>query len=171
MSKKRAEKYFFLGLLNTAIGYGVYEVLALTVFSGEGQLPIASLISGVVSIFTGYYLHSHYTWRGRQVGKRQVVRFFIWNIISATAIKPSLTWVFEFPKFLYQLAFDICQAIHIPFSYEFVASTGNFVLVTAVIMVINFLIYDRFVFGKKKEKAEEEDKDGARSEDQRKTKE
>ena len=38
-------------------------------------------------------------------------------------------------------------------------------------MVINFLIYDRFVFGKKKEKAEEEDKDGARSEDQRKTKE
>ncbi len=171
MSKKRAEKYFFLGLLNTAIGYGIYEVLALTVFSGEGQLPIASLISGVVSIFTGYYIHSHYTWKGRQVGKRQIARFFIWNIIAATALKPGLTWVFEFPKFLYQLAFDICQAIHIPFSYEFVTSTGNFVLVTAVLMVINFLVYDRFVFGKKKEKVEEEDKDEERSESQRKTKE
>ena len=159
MSKKRAEKYFFLGILNTVIGYGIYEILALTVFSGEGQLPLASLVSGIVSIFTGYYIHSHYTWKGRQVGKRQIVRFFVWNIISASAIKPSLTWVFEFPKFLYQLAFDICQAIHIPFSYEFVASTGNFVLVTAVIMVLNFLIYDRFVFRKNKNKKDGEEID------------
>lgn len=167
MSKKRAEKYFFLGLLNTAIGYGVYEVLALTVF--RSQLPIAAGISGVVSIFTGYYIHSHWTWKGRQIGKRQIARFFIWNIISATILKPVLTWMFEFPVFLYKLAFDIAQAIHIPFSYDFVHSTGNFVLVTAVLMVINFLVYDRFVFGKKKEKVEEANKDEEHSESQKRT--
>ncbi len=172
MSKQRAEKYFFLGLLNTAIGYVIYEILALTIFSGEGKLPIASLVSGVISIFTGYYIHSHYTWRGRQVGKRQVARFFIWNILMATAVKPGLTWAFEFPKFLYELAFNIIKALRLPFSYEFVSSTGNFVLVMAIIMTINFLVYDRFVFSKKKD-GEEVDMEGVRKtgkEEQRKKK-
>jgi len=37
-----------------------------------------------------------------------------------------------------------------------VESTENYVLMTAVVMVINFLVYDRFVFGKAK-KAETTD--------------
>ena len=66
-------------------------------------------------------------------------------------VKPVLTAFFRLPVFfwLYQLAFNICQFMHIPFSFEFVASTGNFVLMTGVTMVVNFLVYDRFVFGKK----------------------
>ncbi len=169
-TKKRATRYFFLGLLNTAIGYGIYEVLALTIFRGE-LLWVATLVSGTIGIFTGYYMHSKYTWVGRKVGKEQVARFFIWNVISSVLVKPVLTKIFELPEFLYKFAFSIFEALHIPFSYEFVRSTGIFVLITAVIMIINFLVYDRFVFGKKKEKEGEEDKDEERSESQKKKKE
>ena len=168
---KQAEKYFFLGLLNTAIGYAIYEILALTVFRGEGQLQYATLVSGVIGIFTGYYIHSRYTWRERGFGKQQAFRFLIWNVIMGAALKPQFTALFEKPVFLYDFAFDIFQAIHIPFSYDFVRCTGNFVLVTALVMIINFLIYDRFVFVEKRGIKEEEDKDGERSESQRKMKE
>ena len=80
------------------------------------------------------------------------------------AVKPVLTAFFDMKIFdpLYNLAFNICQFLHIPFSYEFVESTGIFVLLTAVVMVINFLVYDKFVFGRKLEagKAESESNEG-----------
>lgn len=149
--KKKVGVYFVAGMTNTLIAYAIYEILALTVFRGD-LLPLASLVSGVVGIFTGYYFHSHFTWKGREIGKKVLGKFFTWNIITSTIIKPALTAFFQLSVFglLYKLAFDICQFIHIPFSLEFVESTGIFVLVTAVLMVINFLIYDRFVFGKKR---------------------
>ena len=50
---------------------------------------------------------------------------------------------------LYSLAYDICTFLHIPFSYDFIQSTGAFILANAVIMIINFLFYDRLVFDKK----------------------
>ncbi|MBQ6396151.1 GtrA family protein [Candidatus Saccharibacteria bacterium] len=149
--KKKIGRYFVSGMANTLISYAIYEALALTVFRGE-LLPAASLVSGVVGILTGYFLHSQFTWKGREIGKKVLAKFFVWNVAISTVIKPALTAFFRLGVFglLYKLAFDICQFIHIPFSYEFVESTGNFVLGTAVIMVINFLVYDRFVFGKKR---------------------
>ncbi|MBQ7802619.1 GtrA family protein [Candidatus Saccharibacteria bacterium] len=156
---ERAGKYFIFGVINTLIVYGIYEILALTIFSGERLLPFATIISGAVGILTGYLLHSNFTWKERKVGKKEIVKFFIWNVVMATAIKPLLTMFFELWTFLYEFAFSICEAIHLPFSYEFVESTGNFVLMTVVVMVINFLVYDRFVFGKKKgDKDREEEK-------------
>ncbi len=156
---KRAGIYFVFGVANTLIVYAIYEVLALTVFSGENLLPLATLISGAVGILTGYLLHSRFTWKERQVGKTELVKFFIWNVILAVAIKPLLTWFFEFWTFLYQFAFSICEAIGIPFSYEFVESTGIFVMMTAVTMVINFLVYDRFVFGTTRKEAKEKNRE------------
>ena len=155
--KQQAGKYFIFGVVNTLVNYGLYEALALLVFTAENQLWLATLISGVVGIFTGYYLHSRFTWKEREVGKKELGKFFVWNVGLAVAIKPALTWMLEQPKFLYKLAYDICQAIHIPFSYDFVETTGIFVLMTAVVMVINFLVYDRFVFGKKKEEKNREE--------------
>ncbi len=156
MSKKVSEKtkqkgkYLIFGVLNTAINYGMYEALALLVFTAENQLWLATLISGFVSIFVGYYLHSQFTWKDRKVGKTELGKFFIWNVVMNIAIRPALTWFFGLFGFLYKFAYDIFQAIGIGFSYEFVETTGNYVLMTAVVMVINFLVYDRFVFGKSK---------------------
>ncbi|MBQ3294588.1 GtrA family protein [Candidatus Saccharibacteria bacterium] len=147
---KQKGKYLIFGLLNTGINYGMYEALALLVFKEEGQLWIATLISGAISIFVGYFLHSKFTWKDREVGKTQLGKFFIWNVIMNIAVRPALTWFFGLFGFLYKFAFDICQTIGLPFSYEFVETTGNYVLMTAVVMVINFLVYDKFVFGKTK---------------------
>ena len=147
---KQKGRYLIFGVLNTAINYGMYEALALLVFTAENQLWIATLISGAVSIFVGYFLHSKFTWKDREVGKKELGKFFIWNVIMNIAVRPALTWFFGLFGFLYKFAFDICQAIGIGFSSEFVESTGNYVLMTAVVMVINFLVYDKFVFGKTK---------------------
>lgn len=147
---KQKGKYLIFGVLNTVINYGMYEALALLVFTADNQLWIATLISGFISIFVGYYLHSQFTWRDREVGKKQLAKFFVWNVVMNVAVRPLLTMFFGLFGFLYQFAFSICQTIGIGFSYEFVETTGNYVLMTAVVMVINFLVYDRFVFGKAK---------------------
>ncbi len=152
---KQKGKYFVFGLLNTVINYGMYEVLALLVFKSENQLWIATLISGAISIFVGYYLHSQFTWKDRKIGKKQLGKFFIWNVVMNIAVRPLLTMLFGLFGFLYKFAFDICQSIGIGFSYEFVESTGNYVLMTAVVMVINYLVYDRFVFGESKKTVSE----------------
>lgn len=162
---KQAGKYFIFGVLNTVINYGMYEALALLVFKEEGQLWIATLVSGAVSIFVGYFLHSKFTWKDREVGKKQLGKFFIWNVVMNVAVRPILTAFFGLAifNFLYKFAFDICQGIGIGFTQEFVTSTGNYVLMTAVVMVINFLVYDKFVFGTKKvisEKKTSEEKSG-----------
>lgn len=162
--KKTAGKYLIFGILNTVIKYGVYEALALLFFSGD-LLWVATLISGVVALFVGYYLHSRFTWKDRKVGKKQLGRFFVWNVILNLAIGPMLTKLFGLFGFLYQFAYNIFQGIGINFTYDFVESTGIFVLVMAVEMIVNFLIYDKFVFGESKisekkdaseEKSEEE---------------
>lgn len=153
---KQKGKYLIFGLLNTGINYGLYEALALLVFKEENQLWIATLISGAISIFVGYFLHSKFTWKDREVGKKQLGKFFIWNVVINLVIRPLLTMFFGLFGFLYQFAFNICQGIGLGFSYEFVETTGNYVLMTAVVMVINFLVYDKFVFGDKKKEEEKE---------------
>lgn len=171
--KKQAGKYLIFGILNTVINYGVYEFLALLVFKGEGLLWLATLLSGIESIFVGYFLHSRFTWKDREVGKKQLGKFFIWNVAMSVAVKPVLTLFFELFGFLYQFVHSICQTIGLPFSYDFVKTTGVYVLMTAVLMVLNFLAYDKFVFGKKAEATSKEkqgrDRDEERLEDQRKT--
>ena len=168
---KQKGRYLIFGVLNTAVNYGIYEALALLVFTAEEQLWIATLISGFISIFVGYYLHSKFTWRDRKVGKKELGKFFIWNVVMNIAVRPALTWFFGLGvfDFLYQFAFNICQAIGIGFTYEFVQTTGNYVLMTAVVMVINFLVYDKFVFGEKKakRKVSEKEDDSETSEEDR----
>ena len=165
---KQKGRYFVFGVLNTVINFAMYEALALTLFKDD-KLWIATLISGAISIFVGYYLHSRFTWKDRKVGKKQLGKFFIWNVVMNIAVRPLLTMFFGLFGFLYKIAFDICQGIGINFSYEFVETAGNYVLMTAVVMVINFLVYDRFVFGEskheKKNATEKDDESDADTED------
>ena len=166
---KQKGKYFIFGLLNTGINYGVYEALALLAFKDEGQRWIATLISGAVSIFVGYFLHSKFTWKDREVSKKQLGRFFVWNVIMNLAVRPLLTLFFGLFGFLYKFAFNICQGLGLGFiTYRFVESTGNYVLMTAVVMVINFLVYDRFVFKetkKRNKRSSSSDESSEKSED------
>lgn len=170
-TKKLAGRYFIFGLLNTAIVYAIYEVLALTVCAADNLLPVATIISGVIGVFTGYSLHARWTWRTREMSGRRLGRYFIWNAGLALAIKPVLTWFFELFGFLYRFAFEIFQAIHIPFTQEFVRTTGVFVLMEAVVMVLNFLVYDSFVFGVPRKQSRKDNREEIEVESVRETRE
>lgn len=173
--KRKFGRYFIFGVLNTAINYGMYEVLALTIFSGDQQLKYATLVSGVVSVFVGYFLHSKFTWKEQGFKTDQAVKFVACNGVMALGIKPLLTLGLEGKWLdpLYDFAHNILQMIPIGLAksimtYDFVKSTGVYVLMTAVVMILNFLVYDRFVFGKKtakknhKESRKNEDMEGVR---------
>ena len=112
----------------------------------------------MLAAILAYILHSKITWKERTVTKHNVVMFFIWNGLLAIAISPFFTWFFGRITPLYEFAFNISQNIGLPFDYDFIESTGIFCLTTAVTMVLNFIFYDKLVFGAKpaKEKNDKE---------------
>ena len=147
-TSKHATRYFFVGVAITVFNFTLYSILANLIIRNNDLLWLSTLISTIVSTIVAYIAHSKITWKERNVTKHSIIRFFIWNILFAVAIGPWLTQLFSLLTPLYEFAFHICEAIHLPFSYEFVLSTGAFVLTAIVSMILNFLFYDRFVFGK-----------------------
>lgn len=148
--KSRPLKYLIVGLTITAFNFGAYTLVARVIINNNDLLWVSNLIATSFAIIVAFILHSNITWKERNPGKRGVIRFFIWNIAIAIAISPALTFLFGLLDPLYQLAFSITSALNLPFDYDFVESTGVFVLVGAVTMVLNYFFYDKFVFGKEK---------------------
>ena len=152
-TKQKAGRFIIVGTGITVFDYLVYEVLVMLFFGGDTEkATIASIISGTVATFVAYLAHKNITWKARQVGKAEIIRFFIWNIITMWIVRPLLTAGAGLLDLLYGLAQGIFNFIMIPFSFEFVKSTGIFCLTTAVIMILNYLVYDNFVFGQKNRK-------------------
>ena len=144
-------KFVGVGVACTIIDYALYSLLVMLFFNGDtSQAWLATIISGVVATFAAYELHSHITWKESDPGKFGIVKFFAWNALLVVAIRPALTFIFGLLTGFYQFAFMVSNGINLPFSYEFVESTGIFVLMTTVTMILNFLFYNRIVFGKKK---------------------
>ena len=145
---KRVLKFIGVGLTITLIEYAIYTVLMMLVFGGNAEMaPLATGLSGVVAMVVAFIMHSKITWRERDPGKLGVVKFFAWNVLLVALIRPGLAAFFELPVGLYQFAFMISEAIHLPFTYDFVQSTGIYVLTTAVSMVLNYICYEKIVFG------------------------
>ncbi len=153
-NKKLAKilKFVGVGVACTIIDYTLYSLLVMLFFGGDtSRAWLATIVSGVVATFAAYELHSHITWKESDPGKFGIVKFFAWNALLVVAIRPALTFVLGLLTGFYQFAFMVSDGINLPFSYEFVESTGIFVLMTTVTMVLNFLFYNRIVFGKKKD--------------------
>lgn len=147
---KRTGRYLVVGITLTLFNYGLYAILANLIINNSDFLWLSTIISTVVTTILAYLLHSKITWKERNITKTAIYKFFIWNGILAFAVGPWLTQLFSYISPLYNLAYDICQWLHLNFTYEFIQSTGAFVLTSAVVMVLNFLFYDKFVFGKEK---------------------
>lgn len=147
----RASKYTIVGIVLTLFNFCIYTLLIRTIFNNNNDLLwLVSLISTTITTFLAYFLHSKITWKERNPGKTGIIKFFIWNILIAVAITPFLTWLFGFITPVYQLAYNIFFAAHIPFDYDFVESTGVFCFTTLCTMILNYLFYDRIVFNSKK---------------------
>ena len=153
---QHAGRYLIVGIILTIFNYGVYTILANVIFNNPNLLWLCTLIATTLTTFLAFLLHSKITWKEREVSKTAIYKFFVWNFLAAFLIGPGLTQLFSLITPLYEFAFNICQNMHIDFTYEFVLSTGTFVLTNAVLMVLNFLFYDKFVFGKANKELTEE---------------
>ncbi len=149
-TSKHAIRYMCVGLTITIFNFLLYTCLARFIIKDNSFLWLATLISTTISTFLAFALHSNITWKDRDPGKTGIYKFFIWNLTLAIAVGPSLTLAFSSISPIYEFAYGITSAIHLPFDYNFVQSTGTFILTAIVSMCLNFLFYDRFVFGKKK---------------------
>lgn len=148
---RRAGRYFFVGVAITLFNYCLYAILANLIIKNNDLLWLSNFIATAVTTIVAYFAHSKITWKERRVTKASIIRFFIWNAMLTVAIAPGFTQLFSLFTPLYDFAFNISSALHLPFSYDFVLTTGAFILTSIVIMVLNFLFYDRFVFHKHQE--------------------
>ena len=150
-----ASRYLIVGILITAFNYGLFSVLANLIIRNNDFLWASTLISTLITTLVAYFAHSKITWKERNITKTAKYKFFAWNLILAFVISPWITQLFSLFTPAYELAYNIFQNMHINFSYDFVQSTGAFIFTGIVTMVLNFLFYDKFVFGKKSKKEEQ----------------
>lgn len=150
-ASRYATRYLIVGICIAVFNYSLYTILANLIIKDNNLLWLSSFISTAITVIVAFLAHSKITWKERVVTKHSIIRFFIWNAILTIAIAPLLTQLFSLLVPLYEFAYNISTAIHLPFSYEFILTTGAFVLSSAVIMIINFIFYDRFVFGESKQ--------------------
>lgn len=144
---QRVGKYTLVGISITLFNYTLYAILANLIINNNDLLWLSNLIATAVTVIVAYFAHSKITWKERNVTKHSIIRFFIWNAILTFPVGPALVQFFSLFAPLYEFAYNICYNLHIPFTYEFVLTTGAFILTSGVIMILNFLFYDRFVFG------------------------
>lgn len=177
---QRVLKFIGGGLAATVVDYVVYTLFVMVIFGGDvGMAWLASIFSGIAATFAAFILHSKITWKERNPGKYGIIKFFAWNAFVIILVRPLLTKLFGLLTGLYQFAFMITSAVHLPFDYDFVESTGIYVLMTIVTMTLNYIFYEKVVFGnvaKVQEKEGEEvdvervRKAGKEAESQKKTK-
>lgn len=148
---KKIGSFFVAGVTATVVDYAVYTLVA-RIIGNNDFLVLASIISGTLGIVVSYIMNSRITWKEKDPGKSGVVKFFGWNIFKTVAIRPVLVAGFGFLTAVYEFAFSISSSIGLPFDYEFVESTGIFCFATASTMVLSYLVYDKLIFSREKEK-------------------
>ncbi len=147
---KRPVVFLGVGIANTLLDFGFYTLLTLTVLRGHGQIALAGIISGTFALLCAFLTHSLITWRGRQIGAKTVGKFVVFTGFGMWVIRPLLlTWFIMLGGF-YAWVHGISQGLHLPFSYEFVANTGAFGFMAVIVLIYNYVVYDRFVFGEAK---------------------
>lgn len=154
-ASEHAARYLAIGTSLALFNYIFYTVLSNLIIKNNDLLWLSSFISTGTTTILAYILHSRITWKERPISKTAVYKFFIWNIMLTVAIGPILTQLFSLITPLYDFAFHFFENLHIPFSYEFTLTTGTFILTTIVTTIMNYFLYDKFVFGKSKNQQKE----------------
>lgn len=157
-TKKRVGKFIIIGIILTIFNFLVYTFIARVILNNNDLLWLDSMVSYALATVLAYILHSEITWQERHVTKTGILMFFLWNGITAFLISPFFTWLFGFLTPLYQSIHQLCVGLNLPFDYNFVESTGIFCLTTCVTMILNYLFYDKLVFGTSKKSYSEEKK-------------
>ena len=151
VGKKRLFRFAGAGIVITIFDYILYTSVMFFIFRNNTNLiACATIVSGTASTFVAYALHSHYTWRERDPGKYGILKFFIWNIIAVSLIRPIISSYFEQWDWLFEFAHQISSGIGLPFTYEFIVSTGAYLIMITVLTVLNYVVYTKLVFNKER---------------------
>ncbi|MBR2753962.1 GtrA family protein [Candidatus Saccharibacteria bacterium] len=149
-TSRHASRFFVIGVILAIFNYGLYALIANMIINNNDFLWLSSFIASAFTTILAYILHSKITWKERSPGKTGIYKFLIWNILLTIAINPILTQLFGLITPIHDITYSITSSLNFPFTYEFVQSTGAFILTAIITMILNFLFYDRFVFGKSK---------------------
>lgn len=93
-------RFILVGLVNTAVGYGVmfglYNLAGLHTWGGTGYW-ISSAANYIVGSVVSFFLNKHFTFRNREKGVKVVLRFAL-NIAVCWALaygiaKPLTVWL------------------------------------------------------------------------------
>lgn len=147
---KRPLIFLAVGICNTLLDFLFYTLLTQIVFAQASQIGLAGIISGTFALLCAFATHNFITWRERPTDRKTVLRFFAFTGFGMWFLRPILLSIFIRLKPLYIWAQEILQHIHIDLGYEFIAHTGAFGFMVIVVLVYNYLVYDRYVFLDKK---------------------
>ena len=143
---KRKIVFLGVGIANTLLDFLFYTALTQTVLEGSQHIAVAGIVSGTFALICAFLTHRLITWRGTNIGHRTVMRFALCTGFGMWVIRPFLLSVFVHLQALYDVVYKITRAGHLPFSQSFIAATGAFGLMTVVMLVYNFYMYEKFVF-------------------------
>ena len=147
---KRVFKFAIIGIILAIVNFLIYTFLARVIMNSNELLWVDSIIAYILATILAYFLHSKVTWKERKPTKAGIIKFFLWGGVVGIIVSPFFTWFFQQITPLYQFGHNISSVIGLPFDYNFIESTGVFVLTTCVTMVLNYLFYDKLVFGETK---------------------
>lgn len=147
---KNKRPYIFLGVgaINTLVDFCFYTFLMLTFFK-NGSIILAGIISGTFALFFAFLTHSLITWKGSKITYTTLLKFVIFTGFGMWILRPLLLRIFSELSGLYNKIYEISLSIKLPLSYNFIVSTGAFGFMIILILIYNYLAYDRFVFSKK----------------------
>ena len=152
--KKAGEKnkiitFVVAGICITLFDFIVYNVVILLFKWVANVLLLAACASGAFATLLAYFLHKNFTWKDRKTNRRTILYFFAWNIALVLLVRPILVWFFESIGGFYEFCFEISNWLRLPFSFDFIRSTGIYGLMSVVTMTLNFIGYEKIVFGQK----------------------
>lgn len=146
---KRPIIFVGVGGVNTLMDFAFYTLLTMTLFKDGHNIALAGFISGTVALFFAFMTHSLITWRGSHISHRTFLKFFLFTGFGMWVIRPLLLTIFIHFTGLYQFVYNLLHDLHIPLSYNFVANTGAFCFMVLIVLLYNYLVYDRYVFTSK----------------------
>ncbi|MBC7404832.1 MAG: GtrA family protein [Cytophaga sp.] len=148
-SSKRPYIFLGVGVFNTLFDFTFYTFLTSFVFKDNDKIAIAGVISGTAALVCAFITHSLITWRGSHISHRTILKFVAFTGFGMWFIRPLLLAGFIRLNGLYSWVFSISYTLHLPFSRDFIVNTGAFGFMAVILLIYNYLTYNRFVFSKK----------------------
>lgn len=146
MKNKRPYIFLMVGAINSLLDFCFYTFLTQVVFKNQELIGVVGVVSGTFALICALTSHSLITWRDAGITRTTIIKFISITGFGMWVIRPLLLGVFINFAGLYEWVYGLSQAIHMPFSQSFITNTGAFGLMIVVLLIYNYLTYDRLVF-------------------------